>query len=105
MGMDSREIIRRTLTFESPERIPRHLWLLPWAEKKYPEVIEKLRRDFPDDIVSAPAVYSKPLGTVGDRYSSGTYVDEWGCIFDNRQSGTIGIIREPLVKEWGPGKF
>ena len=99
-GMESRELIRRTLTFEFPERIPRQVWLLPWAEKKYPEVVERLRRDFPDDIVSAPAVYTKSLGTAGDRYSSGTYIDEWGCIFDNRQSGTIGIIREPLVKEW-----
>ncbi|MGD2246234.1 MAG: uroporphyrinogen decarboxylase family protein, partial [Candidatus Aminicenantes bacterium] len=98
--MNSRELVRRTLAFDSPERIPRHLWLLPWAEDKYPDFVERLSRDFPDDIVDAPAVYMQPLGTVGDRYSSGVYVDEWGCTFDNLQSGAIGIVRSPLIKDW-----
>lgn len=100
ISMNSRELVRRTLVFDSPERIPRHLWLLPWAEDKYPDVVGRLHKDFPDDIVDAPAVYKKPLGTVGDRYSSGVYVDEWGCTFDNLQSGTIGIVRKPLIKDW-----
>lgn len=100
MAVNSRELVHKTLTFDSPERIPRHLWLLPWAEDKYPDAVEKLRRDFPDDIVNAPAVYTKPLGIVGDRYSSRVHVDEWGCTFDNLQSGAIGIVRTPLIKGW-----
>jgi uroporphyrinogen decarboxylase len=98
--VDSRELVRRTLAFDSPERIPRQVWILPWAEKKYPDVVERLRRDYPDDIVDAPAVYKEYLGTVGDRYSPGVYVDEWGCTFDNLQSGTIGIVRKPLLADW-----
>ena len=100
ISMDSRELVRRTLAFDSPERIPRHCWILPWAEEKYPEIIERLHREFPDDIVNAPVVYKEPLGIKGDRYSPGIYVDEWGCTFDNLQSGTIGIVREPLLKDW-----
>ena len=98
--MNSRELVRRTLAFDSPARIPRHLWLLPWAEEKYPDIVEGLHKDFPDDIVDAPAVYKKSLGTVGDRYSSRVYVDEWGCTFNNLQSGAIGIVRKPLIKDW-----
>jgi hypothetical protein len=98
--MDSCELVRRTLAFDSPERIPRQCWILPWAEEKYPDMVERLHKEFPDDIVDAPAVYKKPLGIKGDRYSPGIYVDEWGCTFDNLQSGTIGIVREPLIKDW-----
>ncbi len=100
ISMDSRELVRRTLAFESPERIPRQCWILPWAEEKYSDTVERLRREFPDDIVDAPAVYKEPLGIKGDRYSPGIYVDEWGCTFNNLQSGTIGIVRQPLIKDW-----
>lgn len=98
--MNSRELVRKTLTFDSPERIPRHIWVLPWAEEHYPDFIEKMFKDFPDDIINAPALYKEPLETVGDRYSPGIYVDEWGCTFNNLQSGTIGIVQKPLVADW-----
>lgn len=98
--MNSRELVRRTLTFDSPERVPRQIWILPWAEEQYPDIVKKMRRVFPDDIVDAPALYKVPLGTVGDRYSPGIYIDEWGCTFNNLQSGTIGIVHKPLITDW-----
>jgi hypothetical protein len=100
MKKNSREIVRKTLEFDNPSRIPRQAWILPWAEKKYPETVKKLREHYPDDIVAAPAVYKKPLKTQGDRYSKGPYIDEWGCFFSNPQEGMIGIIQEPLINEW-----
>jgi uroporphyrinogen decarboxylase len=98
--MNSRDLVRKTLTFDSPERIPRHAWILPWAEEKYLDTVKMLHKVFPDDIVDAPAVYTADVGTVGDRYSPGVYVDEWGCTFDNLQSGTIGIVQKPLITDW-----
>lgn len=98
--MDSREIVRRTLTFQSPPRIPRQIWVLPWAEEKYPQDLQKLRYNFPDDLLTAPVLYTQPLGIKGDRYSPGVYVDEWGCTFENLQSGTIGVVRKPLIADW-----
>jgi len=98
--MNSRELVRRTLTFDSPERVPRQIWILPWAEEQYPDIVKKMRDVFPDDIVDAPALYKEPLGAVGDRYSPGIYVDEWGCTFNNLQSGTIGIVHKPLITDW-----
>jgi len=100
MSTSPKELIRKTLAFASPERIPRQIWILPWAEEQYPDAVSRLRSDFPDDIVDAPAVYKEPLNVVGDRYSPGTYVDEWGCIFDSLQSGIIGIVQKPLISEW-----
>jgi hypothetical protein len=98
--MDARECVKRTLEFDSPERIPRQIWILPWADAHHPETVKRLRRRFPDDIVAAPAVYTKPVRTQGNRYMPGTYVDEWGCRFSSVEEGIIGIVREPLIRDW-----
>lgn len=31
---------------------------------------------------------------------SGEYVDEWGCVFENRQKGVIGEVKRPVVEDW-----
>ncbi len=98
--MTSRELVRRTIEFDSPPGIPRQTWLLPWAENHYPAEAARLAEEYPDDIVSAPALYTRPVPVEGERYRAGRYVDEWGCFFDNLQDGVIGITREPLIASW-----
>jgi len=51
--MEPREIVRRTLEFDAPPRVPRQLWLLPWASNHYPEELAAIQARFPDDIVHA----------------------------------------------------
>ncbi|NLF01857.1 MAG: methyltransferase [Anaerolineales bacterium] len=99
--MQPRELVYRTLAFDGPERVPRQLWTLPWAGIHHAEALAEIRRRFPDDIVSAPSFLRTPLRTQGDAYEPGRYVDEWGCVFENRQRGVIGEVKEPLLKEWG----
>lgn len=98
--MTSRELVKKTLEFDNPARVPRDLWLLPWAEKRYPEEIKNLLNDFPLDTVGCPNFYKKPPKTVGDMYTPGIYIDEWGCVFKNIQQGAVGEVKEPLVKTW-----
>jgi uroporphyrinogen decarboxylase len=98
--MTPRELVRKTLTFDRPERVPRQAWVLPWAEQHHPDAVACLRSEFPDDIVAAPGLYREPLPVVGDRYSKGVYIDEWGCRFENIHGGVIGIVREPLIRNW-----
>lgn len=98
--MTSRELVRRTLEFASPPAVPRQIWILPWAEQHYPAAVAKLRAEFPDDIVTAPALYRAPLPIVGNRYERGIYIDEWGCRFTNIHGGVIGIVKEPVVRGW-----
>jgi len=100
MSTSPKELVQKTLSFASPQRIPRQICILPWAEEQHPDVVHRLRSDFPDDIVAAPAVYKEPLEVVGNRYSPGIYIDEWGCTFSNLQSGIIGIVQKPLISEW-----
>jgi len=60
-----RELILKTLDFESPERITRQMWLLPWATTRYPDQIAHIQRLYPDDIVYAPGYYKISLPTKG----------------------------------------
>lgn len=98
--MNSKELVNKTLNFDSPERIARQLWVLPWAEDRYPEEIDTIHQRFPDDIVNAPEIYTKEPKRSGDRYTPGIYVDEWGCSFTNSQKGAIGIVQKPLIDQW-----
>ncbi|MFH0945023.1 MAG: uroporphyrinogen decarboxylase family protein [Planctomycetota bacterium] len=98
--MTSRELVRRTLAFDAPCRVPRQLWVLPWAEHHYPGPLQEIRRLYPDDIVSSPAFLKEELPTKGDCHEVGTFTDEWGCVFENLQRGVIGEVRSPQLLDW-----
>lgn len=93
--MSPRELVCRTLRFEPTPRVPRNLWVLPWAEAHYPAELASIRRDFPDDFEYAR--FDLPNTRGGDPYAAGTYVDEWGCEFLNASAGTIGQVKKPMV--------
>ena len=75
MAETSRELVTKTLDFRSPPRVPRQLWLLPWAERTYPSELAAIRAKYPDDIVDAPRALKTPLKTTGDEYAPGVYID------------------------------
>ena len=98
--MNPNKLVRAALNFESPKRIPRQCWLLPWAELNYPAESARLGRAFPDDVIPVNGMYTKRLNTTGDRYAEGIYTDEWGCKFTNIHAGLIGVPVEPLIENW-----
>lgn len=101
-NLKSRELVKRTLEFNFPQRVPRQLWSLPWAETHHGGMLSKLENDYPDDIISSPCYHKMRPKTSGNPYKIGEYVDEWGCKFINLQEGVIGEVKEPLIKdeEW-----
>jgi len=98
--MTSRRLVVDSLEFRSPARVPRHLWLLPWAERTWPAELAAIRKRFPDDIVTCPAFLREPLKTQGQEYEPGLFVDEWGCRFENKQAGIIGQVKDPVLTSW-----
>ena len=96
--MTSRETVYHSLDFSLKGRIPRHLWLLSWAERRFPKELKYIQSTFPDDIVHSPAPYRTPLIKSGDPYEPGRYTDEWGCTFENIHQGVHGEIRLPLIE-------
>ncbi|UCD75541.1 MAG: hypothetical protein JSV91_01220 [Phycisphaerales bacterium] len=98
--MTPRDLVIRTLEFDSPPRVPRQMWLLPWAQLHYPRQAEDIQRRFPDDLVSSPGFWAQPLRATGDRHRRGISVDEWGCTFENIQDGVIGEVKDPVLADW-----
>ena len=97
-----RELVRKAVEFGRPARVPLQLWALPWAEEHHPAELRRIRAAYPDDILSAPNLTSSGLlPDPPERYRVGTFVDEWGCVFTNAQSGVIGQVHTPLVADWG----
>ncbi len=95
----SRDIVNAALTFQRPERIPRDLWLLPWAETHYPDEIADIKARFPSDFSSPPAPYGPSSRAEGDPWTPGEFTDEWGCRFVNIQAGLYGEVKEPVLAE------
>ena len=103
MVQTPRDIVKAALRFETPGRIPRDLWALPWAEMHLPKTLAILKERYPSDLVTCSYLYSPSSRIKGDAHAAGTYVDEWGCIFSNLQDGIIGEVQTPLVsnlKNW-----
>ncbi len=101
MSQSSREIVTRCLTFEYPERMPRDMWLLPWAESRHPDAVKEILTRFPGDFVNAPGVYQPSPRVRGDAFAVGEYTDEWGCVFANVQEGVIGEVKSPMLPDIG----
>lgn len=99
MPQTSREIVRRCLLFQHPERLPRDLWTLPWAEEHLAAGLAELRRRYPSDFGRPGDVYSPSPRRCGDWYSIGHFTDEWGCHFHNIQRGVIGEVDTPLIAD------
>ena len=97
--MNSREVVLRTLEFDRPDRIAMDMWVLPWAEMRYNDTVKQIRADYPGDISSPDFGYADKPDTEGDPYVLGRYIDEWGCVFENRQAGIIGEVKNPILKD------
>lgn len=97
--MTSRERVRRALTFEYPDRVPRDLWILPIARNKYEKETRAILESFPSDIGGPQYSSSSETCAKRTRFEVGTYIDEWGCVWKNIERGIVGQVKEPIVKE------
>ncbi len=98
--MNSKELVKATLEFKNTSgRIPRQLWVLPWAEMFQPQQLKHIIDDFKWDIVNPKAIYSIPSIAKGDMHEVGEATDNWGCKFINIHRGVIGEVKEPLVQD------
>ncbi|MGD2122543.1 MAG: cobalamin-dependent protein [Gemmatimonadota bacterium] len=99
-SMTPRELVRAALEFRAPSRLPRQIWLLPWASARYPQEVARIEADFPSDITTIPFLCSEPVPGGGNAHAVGTFVDAWGCTFENLQDGIIGQVKDPQLGDW-----
>jgi uroporphyrinogen decarboxylase len=98
--MNSRKLVKDTLEYGSPARIPRNLWTLPWAQEHFPDELARIQERFPDDTTTSPGFLRQPPRVSGSQYKTGTFIDEWGCIFESVHSGVIGEVKIPFLQNW-----
>ncbi len=98
--MTSRERVRRCLTFQTPDRPPRQLWVLPIAIQRYADEHQAITERWPGDFGSPEWDPPPSERRRGDQHAVGTYVDDWGCEFENIQAGVIGEVKRPHLADW-----
>ncbi|NOZ27613.1 MAG: methyltransferase [Chloroflexi bacterium] len=98
--MDSRERVRRTLLFQTPDRAPRELWTLPGIEMFRQEELTAMLERFPPDFASPDVTYGRGERERGEPAVVGTYVDAWGCPFTVAEPGVVGEVKDPPLADW-----
>lgn len=99
MSQTSREIVKKCLTFDHPERLPYEMWLLPWAAERYPDTVSEINRRWESDFAGTEYFYKPSARVKGDPYRKGSFTDEWGCVFRNIENGIIGEVEKPLITD------
>ena len=99
--MTGRERVKACLDFQSPDRTPRDLWVLPYIKAFRNDEFERLLAQYPPDITGATQIEPG----VGDRLvnltrKAGSYKDDWGSVWYLAEPGIIGEVKEPVLDDW-----
>ena len=97
--MTSRERVYRTLEFRTPDRAPRDLWALPWVSQSAPADLEAVCARFPMDFTGGDVLGPSPRAQ-GVRARTGSFVDDWGSVWQVGQDGVEGEVKRPALADW-----
>ncbi|MHC4573747.1 MAG: hypothetical protein ACYS76_06400 [Planctomycetota bacterium] len=79
--MTGRERVTRALKFETPDRVPRHLWRLPGTKMFRQQDINRILENYPEDITILDFNYGKGIRTQGTRYKQAEVATDDSMIF------------------------
>lgn len=94
-----RDVVKKTLTFSGPDRIPRQFLNWNTEEKKLPSAVHGLKKIFPEDLIFCPLYYVEPQAK-GLILKDNFYLDEWGCRYQVRRDGSIGKLVLSPLSDW-----
>lgn len=98
--MNSRERVIRTLRFESPDRAPRDLWVLPGIRMFREDELNAMLERFPPDLAGPEFEYGRGEQEKGTPNVVGSSVDAWGCVWHVGEPGVVGEVKEPPLADW-----
>jgi uroporphyrinogen decarboxylase len=99
--MTPRDRVIKTLSFERPDRAPRHLWHLPGVELTRPQELARMRALYPEDFSGTGFTYGRGSAASGTPNRSGRYTDEWGSVWEAGEDGVVGEVKLPAIADWG----
>lgn len=95
--MNSKERVTKTITFNKPDIIPVHSWVLPAAAEKYKTELEEMRKECPEDFGGDG--YKDPFEMI-KAFDVGEYTDPWGCVWENHIKGILGQVQRFPFNDW-----
>jgi hypothetical protein len=98
--MNSRERVRRALTFQTPDRAPRDLWHLPGISMFRKAELTAMLERFPSDFGGVDATYGHSDRERGEVAAVGEYVDAWGSRWTVAEPGVVGEVKHPPLADW-----
>ena len=100
--MNSKERVRRSVHFETPDRIPMFHSFLWGGLNELGEGLREVFRRYPGDISGQNPDSYDLNSEMAQRYiNKCTWTDEWGCVWDFPGLGVEGIpVDGPLYKGW-----
>jgi len=90
--MDSRDRVIKTIKFDSPDRLPIDMWIIPAAYKKYGKILYDILWENPIDFVRIEN--RLVINDNNHVFETGTYTDSWGCVWNNVHDGICGQVKK-----------
>jgi len=98
--MDSRERVVASLTFKTPDRVPRDIWLLPHTLLYQRDKIDLILKEFPMDLEVCEIKPGANIKELEKTSKIGSYKDEWGSIWYLSEPGVVGEVKTPFIDCW-----
>jgi uroporphyrinogen decarboxylase len=98
--MTGRERVKAAVTFARPDRVPRDLWALPYVSLFRKHDLEAVLSRFPADIVRPELTPGAGDAQIQNLGRTGTYVDDWGSVWNVGEPGVVGEVKVPVLADW-----
>lgn len=91
-----KSLLAKAITYDFPETLPVSIGMLPAAWMKYGAELQRVINEYPQFFGEVEV----DLDEIGmpESYHSGSYTDEWGCVWENIEEGMESIVKGHPIK-------
>jgi len=99
MSMAGRELVKKILSHEEAERLPRDIWTVPYIGMFRQDEMDSFLKMYPRDFTWPSGLrYGNSRYSGGNPYRKGKYTDEFGCEWQVMEDGIAGEVKNPIIK-------
>jgi len=99
MSIKGRELVKKIISQEEVDRLPRDLWTVPYIGMFRQEELNRFWKMYPGDFTGPAGIHygnSRYFG--GEPYRKGKYIDSFGCEWEVMEDGVAGEVKNPVIK-------
>ena len=89
----------QAIRMEHPDAIPVSISILPSAWFKYGSELQRLTDQYPQCFHGRQVHLEELRANLRPSYRAGTWVDEWGCVWQNKFEGSEAIVTGHPIKD------